>query len=606
MSKFNDNAILPYYRLLDDIKNFKTSGTAYDMDENFNMFDTPSHKYFKLMFYFGSDSEFKDSTSTQPLKSDSGSGLLAPTWESYNSKGDDKFYNYNSAWAYLKLNDENERAEKLEQFVTLLSDISSKSPWYFLSVGGLQEALERKVTEDGKLEIADKKLTITCLPDAYDNRIGTLLELYRDVTWSWVHKKEIIPANLRKFDMAIYIFETPDHKLYNKDNFKPSYKMIEFHDCEFNYNSIKSAWSEVNNVEGISPKYTIDITYADCYEISYNNLMMRAIGDVILTDMINAADNDAAYDSKPQSDDIQYAIIKSLSNDIIPVESLIDIVTLGNDISLKSIITFGNLSDRSTYLERNDNNDKPDPKANIEYKEVYKPGFVSNAAGQVASHIVADTKSLLNRALLGNIYTLSLTQVGSELSELAKGNLVKTGMTAGQYVKKFEKGKVTETQRKLMAYEKPEFGFDKKKFIHKGDYISPIHVDNIFMDDYYVSTEEDLQPNDEAYRAQETGNIYEGDKVATDNTGRSAIITSNDAYNSIKTGNIYEDDKVATDNTGRKQYANNEAVRATKTGNIYEGDKVAIDKTGRKPIVVNKVTKKLGNIFRASTLANNL
>ena len=102
--------------------------------------------------------------------------------------------------------------------------------------------------------------------------------------------------------MAIYIFETPDHKLYNKDNFKPSYKMIEFHDCEFNYNSIKSAWSELNNVEGISPKYTIDITYADCYEISYNNLMMRAIGDVILTDMINAG-RYAAYDSKPQDDD---------------------------------------------------------------------------------------------------------------------------------------------------------------------------------------------------------------------------------------------------------------------------------------------------------------
>lgn len=549
MSKLNDNAILPYYRMLDDIKNFKTSGTVYDMDENFNMFDTPAHKYFKLMFYFGSDSEFKDSTSTQSQKFDSGSGLLAPTWESYNSTGDDKFYNHNSAWAYLKLNDENERAEKLEQFVTLLSDISSKSPWYFSSVGGLQEALERKVTEDGKLEIADKKLTITCLPDAYDNRIGTLLELYRDVTWSWVHKKEIIPANLRKFDMAIYIFETPDHKLYGKDKFMPSYKMIEFHDCEFNYNSIKSAWSEVNNVDGISPKYTIDITYADCYEISYNNIMMRTIGDVILTDMINAADNDAAYDSKPQSDDIQYAIIKSLSNDIIPVESLIDIVALGDTTSSKSIVTFGNLSDRSTYLERNDKNDdkndKPDPKANIEYKEVYKPGFLSNATGQVASHIVADTKSLLNRALLGNIYTLSLTQIGSQLSDLAKGNLIKTGMTAGQYVKKFEKGKVTETQRKLMVYEKPEFGFDKKKFIYKGEYTSPIHVDNIFMDDYYISTGESLQTNNDTYCAEEMSNMHEDDIPATDNTGR-------------------------------------------------------------KSIVVNKTSKQLGNIFSASTLANNL
>ena len=70
-------------------------------------------------------------------------------------------YNHNSAWAYLKLNDEQERAEKLEQFILLLSNISSKSPWYFSSVGGLQEALERKVAEDGKLEMSEtKKLTI--------------------------------------------------------------------------------------------------------------------------------------------------------------------------------------------------------------------------------------------------------------------------------------------------------------------------------------------------------------------------------------------------------------------------------------------------------------
>ena len=65
---------------------------------------------------------------------------------------------------FKKLNDEEERAEKLEQFVTLLSDINSKSPWYFSTLGGIQEALERKVVDDGKLEMNEnKKLTITCL-----------------------------------------------------------------------------------------------------------------------------------------------------------------------------------------------------------------------------------------------------------------------------------------------------------------------------------------------------------------------------------------------------------------------------------------------------------
>jgi hypothetical protein len=87
----NTDIFLPYHMLLDDISNFKKSGTSYDSDENFNAFDTPSNKYFKIMFYFGSDSEFNDNTQA------TGSGLLAPTWEEYNSGGDDKFYNYNSA-----------------------------------------------------------------------------------------------------------------------------------------------------------------------------------------------------------------------------------------------------------------------------------------------------------------------------------------------------------------------------------------------------------------------------------------------------------------------------------------------------------------------------
>jgi hypothetical protein len=210
--------------------------------------------------------------------------------------------------------------------------------------------------------------------------------------------------------------------------------------------------------------------------------MMRTIGDVILTDMINLSKTDTVYDSKPQQDDGQYAIIKSLSNDTIPVSSLIDVVTVGDTTNSKLITTFGNLGTRSIESARNDNTD-------IEYKEVYKPGFLANAVGQVAGHLVADVKNFIKRAVLGNIYTYSLTQIGAQLEEAARGNLIKTGMTVAQYIKNSE---------------------------------------------------------------------------------------------------------------NRKQ----ENISAS--GNIYEGDVAATDNTGRKPIVVNKASKQLGNIFSASTLANNL
>jgi hypothetical protein len=395
--------LLSYSNILNDINNFRRSGSASGAD--FNIYDTPAHKYFRLLFYFGSNPEFGDGF---------GSGFLAPTWD--NMVGE-QYYNYNSAWAYLKLNDENERAEKLEQFITLLSDINTNSPWYFSTLGGIDSALERKGPEDGVIEIADKKLTINCLPDAFDNRIGTLLELYRDITWSWVQKKEIVPANLRKFDMAVYIFETAENNwhltkggLFPKDTiiagsddagFKPSYKMLEFHNCEFNYNSIKTGWSELNNQTGVSPTYQIEITFADCYEISYNDIMMRTIGDVITTDMINSATGDNAYISVAQQDStIQAEEIKS-----------------------------------RTYP--------------------YDKGWANKVLGQVGGHLVSDITNWAQQKLMGNIYGFSLTGLRDGVQGFMQGDLIKTGMTLAQFVKEQKNKNVKTGKADGNIYEAP-------------------------------------------------------------------------------------------------------------------------------------------------------
>lgn len=453
--------ILSYTRLLDDIKGFKSSGSAYG-NRIGNRFDTPSQKYFKILFYFGSSSE----SMWGPYPS----GLLAPTWEyipdqlqtdeeylqgvngntqseaiknndfenfdwshiyenkwipnkeekaKQNNKPETpkhfSYYDHNSAWSFLRLNDELERAEKLEQFITLLSDISSNSPWYFTSISGVNEALERKFTEEGKMDASQpRKLTITCLPDAYDDRISTLLDLYRDITWSWIHKKEIVPANLRKFDMAIYIFEAPnsywhnfnnssfdvldmiglsvDDAIIGNENSKPddlniSYKMIEFHDCEFNYNSSKNGWAELNNQTGITPTHTIEIFYNDCYEYSYNDFMSRTIGDIILTDLLDTAENYGWVE-----DDLK-SVPQTTSN--------------GKKELLMSIFKEGNWP---------------------------QSGFLTNALNQVTGALVSDVKGLVNKALLGNLFTFSLTNVGRQVSSFLKGDLIRTGMSIKKYI----------------------------------------------------------------------------------------------------------------------------------------------------------------------------
>ena len=413
----NNYDMLSYASILNDIQKFKRSGT--NSGSEFNYYDTKAHKFFKILFYFGEDAGKNDKNKTY---FDSG-GLLTPTWnkfkdiETFQGIDDNKviynvyddeynYYNsnlenlhiYNSAWAYLMLNDEKQRAKHLEHFVNLLSNISSEAPWYFMAIEGIADALDRKPATDGKFEFTEsKKLTIKCVEDAFDNRISTLLDLYRDITWSWNMKREILPANLRKFDMAIYIFESPIvkwHEEWNngfnntinidsKSGYQPSYKMLEFHNCEIDYNSIKSAWSELSNEGGIQPKYSIDIKYDDCYEISYNEFIMEKIGDIILSDFYS-------------------------SSSLYPKDTI----------------------DKSTLMAGLNKRMNP-----------YDKGFLGNALNQVIGAGVNYIEDKLERALLGNLHTYSLTQIGSQIKDLMNGNVIKTVQGAKDYIDEAKKRK---------------------------------------------------------------------------------------------------------------------------------------------------------------------
>ena len=571
MSVEQGDNILSYGKILKDIQSFKRAGTYNGGD--FNLLDTPSNKYFKIFFYFGSKKNDFTTSNAEVDKNDAYpiGGLLAPTWVPINKKlnilndiykraksinyddaidktknklrqlredydksdireqtyifdeindaeqqlnalmrgkknalegGADYVYSvyryYNSAYSYLMLNDEKERADKLKKFIELLSNINTHSPWYFSSVNGINEALDRKFVEEPKVDLSErKKITITCLPDAFDNRISTLLELYRDVTWSWTNKREVIPANLRKFDMAIYIFENPDmywhtsessywkklgdewkdslegiiggalknglfkdeevHPVIGKspyDNIKgyeryssktlsekckydyliPSYKMIEFHDCEFSYNSIKSGISEISNEHGTVPKYTIDITYGDCYEMSYNDVLMREIGDIIQTDTYISLQDNKELTSKSQ----------------IAIDS--------------------ESSQQRAQLRR--------------VMHPHEKGWMSKLGESLMSKLNKLGNNALKRAALGNLYSFSLTKLRDQISN-AINSPTSVITTVNDYVKS---GK----QRHDYMVSQNGFGRDANgditHNIHKSSFIPGLknakHAHDKFIDGY--------------------------------------------------------------------------------------------------------------------------
>ena len=168
-----------------------------------NRFDTPNARFYKLVFYFSDESGLLGLDGINGFTDDVTKGLDGIDVKKDRIK--------NTAYNFLLLNDELERAEMLKNFLILLSEINSKSPWYFQEISGIDGALERKVFSEGELKIEDKpnQFTIKCLNDAYDDRIGTLLDLYRASCFSYQNKKEIVPRNLRKFNMGILLFSAP-------------------------------------------------------------------------------------------------------------------------------------------------------------------------------------------------------------------------------------------------------------------------------------------------------------------------------------------------------------------------------------------------------------
>ena len=288
--------------------------------EGIHRYDVPNALYFKILFYFADTDGFISSAGLDlNEENDTEKRIKArtPAYKDPGNLGDTgedgncvrgEVYN-NTALNYLLLNDELERAELLKSFISLLSSISNDSPWYFKELSGLEGALERKMfnPSDGfKIDEAPRQISIKCLADAYDDRIGTLLDLYRAICYSYSAKKEIVPANLRKFNMAIAVFPaplrgitgksgTPDNAIRipidNEDKYVPNLKIIELRNCEFDYNSSKSAWSTLTTEDLFHPEYTINISYADAYEKRYNEIMGRVIPDSMTIDIKGKRDD---------------------------------------------------------------------------------------------------------------------------------------------------------------------------------------------------------------------------------------------------------------------------------------------------------------------------
>lgn len=197
----------------------------------------------------------------------------------------------NSALAYLKRIGETERYKLLKQFIKQYDAMNQKCMWQYKSISGIDEAMNHQM--NAPLYDKDSKLTFE-MYETIDWRMQSLMSLYKSIAFDTTHRFcEILPANLRRFWMTIYVrdirilFNDPEGK--NLRDFgrtidhldveltSCNHKMFHFGHCEFDITSGTKQYSSLSSVDITEAEFEIIIKYRT---FSESSVFRTILGDV--------------------------------------------------------------------------------------------------------------------------------------------------------------------------------------------------------------------------------------------------------------------------------------------------------------------------------------
>ena len=114
-----------------------------------------------------------------------------------------------SAVAYLAKIGEANRAEYLKAFCQGMREIQLTRPYYFQTIQGLLEAWQKSTTfevDPYTGSTGEEGITVGCL-EAIDLKITALFNLYKMAVYDVRYKRLVVPKNLLKFDVYVYVQE---------------------------------------------------------------------------------------------------------------------------------------------------------------------------------------------------------------------------------------------------------------------------------------------------------------------------------------------------------------------------------------------------------------
>ena len=279
--------------------------SSRDANTDQTLLDVPAWGYKDFINERVSFQKGLDSIATQPawlyfklfFKFDSSYGLLGGIMKSSDGS---KFAANNTAIQYLTRNygkssdNMGARRKSLVKFVRSLSYISSYAPWFFKSVKDVNNALNMNLNN----LTAEKSIEIECSEEATDLRLLTLMDFYKYAAYDAINQKEILPENLRKFDLDIVVFQSPIrylqtstrdlkgrktvYKNLNSANMtdRMSFKLFSFQGCEIDYSTLNTMLPQTfSNQSPFQSSPTFKIKYDRVYQHNQNEFSKVLFGD---------------------------------------------------------------------------------------------------------------------------------------------------------------------------------------------------------------------------------------------------------------------------------------------------------------------------------------
>lgn len=430
------SSFAPLYRNA-NLKSFINPFAFRNTYDSEDLYDTPCKTFFKLFFYF-------DDESNGELGCEG--NLLGGV--SYVTKDDEQAYGAtdntfnNSALEFLLRNGEYERAEYLNTFLTILSDINVKSPWYFQEISELQ-GLDAYKDGAWKMEANPYNIEITMLDDSIDHRVGMMLDAYRSACFSNQLKKEIIPANLRKFTLGIYVANLPLRGKHEGTSLgttgrSPSYKYYELRGCEIAPETHRNTES-LSNAELKNVKYKIKINYNSIYERRFNEFNGQFVGDDVFGDysIVNEADeNTLTYiNVKNDFDDVQQRLgkynatpkTKELDRPNARMKDQYHAIDVDARFFQHQNDTYSNVAGT---LPQWPGEPRPRPQGLL-------TNFVTNATSQAVAYGVNKVETMLKKLYLGNLHTVSASRAIDQFGNALNGDVFGTVNAVKEYKRKF-------------------------------------------------------------------------------------------------------------------------------------------------------------------------